>query len=296
MGNFLKEGKKKEMLIRYMYAVGGCFVYSIGFNMLIVPMGMYSGGFTGVSQLFEWVVVNLIGITIPESLNFVGIIYFALNVPLFFLAYKVMSKDYALRSVLIVGVLSVTLLIVPIPANRIVEDYLTASIIGGIICGAGGGLILRGRMAGGGQDIIGVCCSKLFPNFTVGKVTIMINTVVYLFCFFIYDIQMVIYSLIFGVVYSLAVDKVHTQNINMNVIIITKKRGISQTIIDEMKRGVTNWDGEGAYTHQTAYILFVMISKYELPQLKKIVHDIDPQAFMIYSEGWSIDGNFEKRL
>lgn len=293
---FLKEGKKKEMLTRYLYAVGGCLVYSLGFNMLIVPMGMYSGGFTGVAQLLEWVVVNLLGIVIPESLNFVGVIYFALNVPLFFLAYKVMSKDYALRSVLIVGVLSVTLLIVPIPANRIVEDYLTASIIGGIICGAGGGLILRGRMAGGGQDIIGVCCSKLFPNFTVGKVTIMINAVVYLFCFFIYDIQMVIYSLIFGVVYSLAVDKVHTQNINMNVIVITKKRGISQAIIDEMKRGVTNWDGEGAYTHKTAYILFVMISKYELPQLKKIVHDIDPQAFMIYSEGWSIDGNFEKRL
>lgn len=293
---FLKEGKKKEMLTRYLYAVGGCFVYSIGFNMLIVPMGMYSGGFTGVAQLLEWVVVNLLGIVIPESLNFVGIIYFALNVPLFFLAYKVMSRDYALRSVLIVGVLSVTLLIVPIPTHRIVEDYLTASIIGGIICGTGGGLILRGRMAGGGQDIIGVCCSKLFPNFTVGKVTIMINAVVYLFCFFIYDIQMVIYSLIFGVVYSLAVDKVHTQNINMNVIVITKKRGISQAIIDEMKRGVTNWDGEGAYTHKTAYILFVMISKYELPQLKKIVHDIDPQAFMIYSEGWSIDGNFEKRL
>lgn len=293
---FLKEGKKKEMLTRYLYAVGGCFVYSIGFNMLIVPMGMYSGGFTGVAQLLEWVVVNLLGIAIPESLNFVGVIYFALNVPLFFLAYKVMSRDYALRSVLIVGVLSVTLLIVPIPTHRIVEDYLTASIIGGIICGAGGGLILRGRMAGGGQDIIGVCCSKLFPNFTVGKVTIMINAVVYLFCFFIYDIQMVIYSLIFGVVYSLAVDKVHTQNINMNVIVITKKRGISQAIIDEMKRGVTNWDGEGAYTHKTAYILFVMISKYELPQLKKIVHDIDPQAFMIYSEGWSIDGNFEKRL
>ena len=63
-------------------------------------------------------------------------------------------------------------------------------------------------------------------------------------------------------------------------------------IIQEVTgRGVTNWDGEGAYTHKTSYILFVMISKYEVNQIKHIVHSIDPNAFMIFTEGCSVDGN-----
>ena len=294
--NFLNDAKKKEKMSEYLYAIAGCLIYSVAFNMLIVPMGLYSGGFMGISQLVNWAVANLLGIAVPESLNLVGILYFLINVPLFYLAYKVMSKEYAVKSLLAVVVLTVTLVIVPIPKVPIVEDYLTASITGGIVAGFGGGFILRGRMAGGGQDIIGVCFAKKFPNFSVGRVSILINVFVYGLCFLIYDIEMVIYSLIFATVYSLVVDKVHIQNINMSVMIFTKKTGISQAILDEMGRGVTNWDGEGAYTHKTSYILLVMISKYEVAQIKRIVHGIDPHAFMIFTEGCSVDGNFEKRL
>ena len=77
---------------------------------------------------------------------------------------------------------------------------------------------------------------------------------------------------------------------------IAKKLGISKAIMEQMGRGVTNWDGEGAYTNKTSYILYVMISKYEVAQIKKIVRSIDPNAFMIFTEGCSVEGNFEKRL
>ena len=66
--------------------------------------------------------------------------------------------------------------------------------------------------------------------------------------------------------------------------IFTKKLGISKAIMEQMGRGVTNWDGEGAYTNKTSYILFVLISKYEVGQIKQIVHSIDPHAFMIFTE------------
>ena len=111
-----------------------------------------------------------------------------------------------------------------------------------------------------------------------------------------FNIEIVIYSLIYGVVYSIACDRVHIQNINMSVMKFTKKLGISQAIIEQMGRGVTNWDGAGAYTNQASYILFVVISKYEVSQLKRIVRGIDPNAFMIFTEGCSVSGNFEKRL
>lgn len=291
-----KDAKQKERIIEYIYAVSGSLIYSIGFNMLIVPLGLYSGGFMGLAQLMNWIVTEGLGINIPASLNLVGILFYAMNVPLFYMAYKIMSKEFALKSLFIVTVLSVFLMFVPIPTVPIVDDYLTASIIGGIIAGVGGGFILRGRMAGGGQDIIGVCCAKKYPDFSVGKVSIMINFIVYGFCFFIYDIEMVIYSLIFATVYSLAIDKVHIQNINTSVMIFTKKDGIAEAIMSKTGRGVTDWDGEGAYTKEESKILFVMINKYEVPQIKHIVKEIDPKAFMIFTEGCSVDGNFEKRL
>ena len=122
------------------------------------------------------------------------------------------------------------------------------------------------------------------------------NVFVYLICLFMFNIEIVVYSLIYTTVLSLAIDRVHIQNINTSVMIFTKKLGISKAIMEQMGRGVTNWDGEGAYTNKTSYILFVLISKYEVGQIKKIVHSIDPNAFMIFTEGCSVEGNFEKRL
>ena len=288
--------EKKEKLIEYSYAIAGCFIYTIGFNMLIVPMGLYSGGFMGISQLLGYFVTDVLGIVVPESFNLVGVLFFLINVPLFYLSLRILSKAYTIKSILSVIVLSVILVIIPIPTAPIIDDYLTASIIGGIIAGVGGGFILRGRMAGGGQDIIGVCLAKKYPNFSVGKVSIVINAFVFGICLWVYDIEMVIYSLIFTVVYAVSIDKIHIRNINMSAMIFTKKTGIAKAVMEEMHRGVTDWEGEGAYTGEKTYILYVVLSKYEVTQLKDIIRKVDPNAFVIITEGCMVDGNFEKRL
>ena len=157
-------------------------------------------------------------------------------------------------------------------------------------------MVLRGGSSGGGQDILGIYFSKKFPGFSVGKIGIIINIFVYGICLMVFNVEIAIYSLIYGVIYSIACDRVHIQNINMSVMIFTKKLGISRAIIEQTGRGVTNWDGAGAYTNETSYILLVVISKYEVSQLKRIVRSIDPNAFMIFTEGCSVAGNFERRL
>lgn len=293
---FLKSAKGKEWATQFVYSVGGNLIYCIGFNLLIVPMGFYSGGFMGMSQLAGLLLTQGLHLPIPPETNITGIIYFAINVPLMYLGYKILGKEFAVKTLIMTGMMSAFLVAIPIPKIPYVEDYLTSSIIGGIVCGLGSGLVLRGRSSAGGQDIIGLCCAKKFADFSVGKVTIIINIFVYGLCMFLFDIEIVIYSLIYATVLSVAVDRVHIQNINTSVMIFTKKIGISKAIMEQTGRGVTNWDGEGAYTHRTSYILFVMISKYEVAQLKKIVRKLDPDAFMIFTEGCSVDGNFEKRL
>lgn len=288
--------KKKESVLQIMNTIIGSFIYAIGLNMLITPLGLYNGGFMGIAQLIRTFLIMGLHIPVPAGLDLAGFLYFILNVPLFYLGFRVMGKAFTLKSLFGVGVISLCLVLVRVPQTPMIEDYLTSCIIGGIVAGCGSGIILRARSTAGGPDIIGVCCAKKYPNLSVGKVNLLINFIVYAVCLFLYNIEVVVYSLIYATVFSLTVDKLHIQNINTSVMIFTKKTGISDAIMTQTGRGVTNWDGEGAYTHKTSYILFVMISKYEVNQIKHIVHSIDPNAFMIFTEGCSVDGNFEKRL
>ena len=162
--------------------------------------------------------------------------------------------------------------------------------------GTGAGIVLKGGTSGGGQDIIGVALSKTHPNFSVGKISIAINAVIYGICFLLFDIQTVIYSMIYAVVNALALDYQHTQNINVQVMIFTKKEGITDKVIHELRRGLTYWRGNGGYTDEDTYVLTTMVTKYELPRLIEIVRSVDPNAFVMSNEGTKIYGNFQKRF
>ena len=249
----------------------------------------------GVAQLIRTFVVSVLHVD-AGNIDLAGIIFYILNVPLFYLAWKGIGKSFCVRTVIAATMESVLLTAIPIPTEPIISDMLTACIIGGLIAGVGTGLILRGGSSGGGQDIVGILCAKKYPGFSVGKIGIIMNIGVYGICMMLFDIEVVIYSLIYATVTSLAIDKIHIQNINMSVMIFTKKIGIAKAIMEETGRGVTNWEGTGAYTNENTEILYVVISKYEVNQIKRIVQKIDPKAFMIFTEGTAVTGNFEKRL
>ena len=276
-------------------AVLGAVMFAFGLNVMIIPLSLYNGGFMGIAQLIRTLLIAITGISFGQT-DIAGTIYFLLNLPLIYLAWSKMGKGFFVRSMIVIVVQTAALTLIPIPSTPLIEDYLTACIVGGIIAGAGSGLILRGESSGGGQDILGIYMTQRFPGFSVGKVGLLINIFVYSICFFMFNIEIVIYSLIYGVVYATACDHIHIQNINVSVMIFTKKAGIAEAIMEQTRRGVTNWDGEGAYTHADSSILMVVVSKYEVNELKRIVKSIDPNAFMIFTEGCDIDGNFEKRL
>lgn len=289
------DNMQKQRVYGMVNAILGSVMFAFGLNVFITPLSLYNGGFMGISQLIRTLIVQVLHFSFGQT-DIAGIIYFLINIPLIYMAWSKMGKEFFGRSVITIIVQTAALTFLPVPASPVIDDYLTACVIGGIIAGTGSGMILRGGSSGGGQDILGIYFTKKFPGFSVGKVSIIINFFVYGICLLMFNIEIVIYSLIYGVVYSIACDRVHIQNINMSVMIFTKKLGISRAIIEQTGRGVTNWDGAGAYTNETSYILFVVISKYEVSQLKRIVRSIDPNAFMIFTEGCSVSGNFEKRL
>ena len=292
----MKKYLNKQFGMEMLLAVIGGTLFACGVNILITPLGLYNGGFMGMAQLIRTGLVQGLKLSFLSKYDIAGIIYYIINIPLFYWAWKEMGKMFLFKSLVTVTIQTLWMTFLPIPTEPIFSDYLTSCIIGGLVVGTGVGTILRGRSSGGGQDIVGVICAKKFPNFSVGKITIMMNVVIYAICLWMFDIEIVVYSLIYTTVLAMACDRVHVQNINMSAMIFTKKDGISDAVLQEMRRGVTAWDGVGAYTNEGTHIYYIMISKYEVEKLKEIVHRIDPHAFVVLNEGSRVVGNFEKRL
>ena len=291
----MEKQTQKTMVMQIAGTLAGSVLFAAGVNLIIMPMNLYNGGFMGVAQLIRTFLASVFHIHV-SNFDLAGIIYYIINVPLFYWAWKYVGKGFFIRTVFAATFQTIFLTIIPVPTTPVITDLLTACIVGGLVAGSGTGLILRSGSSGGGQDIIGVICTKKYPGFSVGKIGMMMNVLVYGICFLMFDIEIVIYSLIYTVVLSLTIDKIHVQNINMSVVIFTKKEGVAEAIMNETGRGVTNWDGKGAYTKETSHILYVVINKYEVNQIKRIVQKIDQSAFMIFNEGSSVIGNFEKRL
>lgn len=286
----------KREVKNYIVMIFGVFMFSLGVNLFITPLNLYNGGAVGIAQLLRTAVIDYMHIPVPKNIDLSGIIYFAINLPLMILAYKGINKVFFIKTSVSVVVLTLAMTLIPIPETPIIGDILTSCIVGGLISGAGIGLCLRSGGSGGGLDIVGVYVSTKYKNFSVGKISILINLFVYAICALMFSFEVFIYSVIYAAVFSVTLDKFHYQNIMIQVTIFTKVEGIQKPIMEQLYRGITEWKGDGAYTHEETNILCTAISKYEIPILRKIVLGLDPKAFIIYNEVSSIDGNFIKKL
>ncbi|MBQ0005563.1 MAG: YitT family protein [Clostridiales bacterium] len=287
--------KNNKLTEKIFLTIVGNLIYAAGNNVCITPLHLYSGGFTGVTQLIRIFLLQVLHLQ-ENGFSYTGIIYFCINAPFFIIAYKVMGKKFLATTVVSIVMSSAFLSLIPIPVVPIIEDPMLASIIGGLGSGIGAGMVLRAGSSQGGQDLLGVCLAKTHPDFKVGTIGIIISICIYTICLVVYDVQTVLYSMIFAVVTGLAIDKVHIQNIKLEALIITKNEGIAAAIMEELRRGVTYWEGTGAYTKQDANILVTVISKYEEPLLKEIVGRVDPNAFVVITDNARVIGNFEKRF
>lgn len=287
---------KKNEIKNYGLVIVGGIIFAAGLNLFIVPVGLYSGGIIGIAQIIRTMLQDYTSINLPQSVDMAGIINFIMNIPLFILAYRSISKTFFTKTLLCVIAQTLSMTLITIPSVAILDDTLAACLIGGLICGFGIGLALRSGGSGGGLDILGVFFTKKFANFSVGKLGIIVNVFVFGVCAWLFNIEIAIYSIIYTACMLMVLDKIHYQNINMTAMIFTKNEHIKEKILRETGRGVTYWIGAGAYTKSDTQILMTVISKYEIGLLKKIIYETDPQAFVIFTEGSDISGNFEKRL
>lgn len=291
------EIKDKTFWERNAMAVVGMLIFSAGINFFIVPADLYNGGLMGISQIIRTIVVRCFPV-FSGNWDIAGMINLILNVPLFVLAYLFIGKNFFVRTIVCVVSQTIFLSILPIPASPIVSDILTASIIGGIIGGTGIGISLRSGGSSGGMDIVGMYFTKKYKDFSVGKVSLAVNVLVYGICAILFGLSTAIYSIIYSAVSMLMTDKAHTQNINTEVLVFTKKNPekIMDYIVREFKRDATWWEAKGGYTESRTYMIVTVLSKYECAHLRRELKSIDEHAFVVEKDGISIGGRYEKHL
>lgn len=283
-----------SVMKQYGNLIVGSVLLTVGIWLFVTPTGINFGGMIGLSQLLNRLLHYLVNI--PATWNTLGIINFVLNIPLFLVALKVMHKEFCFKTLLSVVIQTVLLSLLPPLPQPLVSDMLLNVIFAALICGIGVGLALSGSGCCGGMDIATVCLVKKKPDFKAGQLSIGFNIVLFGICLFFDDLQTILYSVIFVALLYTTADRFHAQNINVTALIFTKNKALKHIIMERTGRGVTYWNGKGAYTDSDTEILYVAINKYEVQLLNKIIHEVDANAFVTLSAGAMIHGGFEKRL
>lgn len=276
----------------YFFAMLGGIIYAAGLNIFIFPLNLYIGNVTGIAQMLQSI-INQVG---GFNLEMTGVMLFLINIPLLILTYRVINKGFFFKTLLTLAAQSIAMAVIPIGAEPLINDWLTLCVIGGLTTGFGAGFSLRHGGSGGGLDILGVYLSLKFRSFSVGKVSMMVSGIVMLYVVLNFPVEILIYSIIFTVAYSLTLDQVHYQNVKVFVMIITSNNEVAAFINQRVRRGVTMWEATGIYSKEKKNVILAIVDKYEFRNLKKNLLELDPTVFMIDSERVDVTGTFEKHL
>ena len=282
--------------LRLGMGVCGALLLAAAINLFIVPQGLYSGGLYGLCQVIRTLLKTKLGLETPFDMA--GLLYLLGNLPLIWLAWRTMGRDFVIRMSVTTVVNSIALAVIPSPATPIIADKLTSCLVGGMLAGFSGGLILTCGCSTGGLDILGLYLSKKGSRFTVGRFSITFNAALYTLCAVLFDLSTAIYSAIYVVFSALFLDRQHQQNVSVQMLIFTKEdpRRLGEVITEKLGRGFTYWEGQGGYSHEGVHVLCVCLSKYEVVSLQLTLHELDPHAFFILKEGVRVGGNFERHL
>ncbi|MDE8677976.1 YitT family protein [Limosilactobacillus mucosae] len=278
--------KKRDQKILIKIAVALCYgvLSAMAINMFLSHANSYSVGLLGGSQLLQALFLQS-GLHISMSL-----LVAVLNVPLFVFAWYEFGFSYILFSMLAVGFNVVFLKF--IPTATLVNDPLTNTIIGAAILGIGIGLCFNQGFTTGGSDIVVTYCQKKLHK-KVGMLNNLINGAILVVTVLCFGPSRIVYSLIGMLVTSLMMDHTFVLQEDVSVTIYTKKSAAVAEQLRNFVHGATLLHGTGVYTNEPTDIILVCTPKAQLNELRKMVHNVDPDSFISISRADVEFGNYQ---
>lgn len=257
----------------------GCLICAFAVKGILIPKQFLAGGLTGLSMLLHYLFS-----TIP-----VGVIYFALSIPLFVVGWMFVGRRFFFFSLAGASIYSVAMMC-PFPVLPI-EDMILSTLAAGMITGVGSGIILRSLGSAGGLDILTVVLYKKYA-LRPGTVVLTFNSILMLLAALRIPLEMVLYTLIFLFVsthfFNLIITGLSQRKSVM--IISTKWKGISLEIMNRLNRGVTIVSGQGGFSGKEMRILYSVITLTELSRFKELIRRIDPEAFVVVTDTLEVMG------
>jgi uncharacterized membrane-anchored protein YitT (DUF2179 family) len=249
-------------------------------NAILIPKHFATGGITGLC-LIIFKAIPVINI---------GWIYFLINIPLFLMAWKYVGRRFFLFS--IIGVLSFTVAVSLIHIPIHVEDNILGALLAGLIFGAGTGIALLSSGSQGGLDILSVMLLRRF-SITLGNTFLAANLVILVLVAAFYSIDALLYTLIVIYVSSKITNIVVTGLSQRKAVLIISPHWetISREVLKDIRRGVTIIQGQGGFSGQQEHILYTVVPLMEIGQVKSLIRQIDPDAFVVISDTLEVVNN-----
>ena len=275
--------KKWQWIIDFVKIVFGCSLFGVGFNMFLSPAGLNAGGISGLGMIF----VQFFNV------GTVGGITTAINIPLFILAVFLLGKKFFVGS--LVGMLSLSVAIdifAFLPAVDI--EPLMCALYGGILAGAGLGIVFATGASTGGSDIIIRILKLRWRNTPIGVISIGFDMVIAALTGIVFkDIACALYSGVAIFITGKVIDlMVYSFDYSKVALIITDHyKEVAEQIAIQLDRGATYLNGEGSYTGAEKKVILTAVKRQQLAELKSLVVAIDPQAFVIVQEAHQVLGD-----
>ena len=258
----------------FMFIVFGILSYAVGYTAFILPERVVMGGVSGLSALIYYAT------NIPA-----GISIFVLNITLLIIAFSALTKQFVVRT--IIGVILLSLFIGALqpffqayPIITAGEDKFMHVLIGGMLGGAGLGIVFSHNGSTGGTDIITVLLTKHF-NLSFGRAMQFIDCTIICSSYLLFhSMETIVYGVVFTLVASFVCDfVVNGSRQTVQFLIISKNyKEIADTINRRVNRGVTVIEGKGWYSKENVEMLVVLSRKYESQDIFAVIKQIDPQA------------------
>lgn len=259
----------------------GSLVVVVAFNLFLIPHEVLSSGLSGISMI--------LGMISPVN---TGVANFLLNLPLLIIGYKMLGKKFIVNSIFSVIIISIGLYLVPIYA--IADDKILSSIFGGALTGLGVGIVFRCSGSTGGFDIIGMIVARK-RDFPIGALLSGMNAVVIVISGFLFDWDSALYTLVSIFVTGKVVDAIYTDHAKLTLMIITDQgEEMRNHLLTNLYRGLTVMDGVGGYSNNQRNVLITVISRYELNEVKNLITEVDPIAFVNITETIEVMGLFHR--
>lgn len=265
---------------RIFIIIVGAVLLALGFKMFIIPHQLLSGGISGVSMLLGY------------ALNIdIELLYFVLNLPILIWGWFVIGRGFVALS--IVSVIVTTGLMFVIPEQQFIQDPIIASVFGGVIIGAGTGISLRCGGSTGGIDIVGSIVTK-HRDFPLGTVLFAINALIVIALGYPDNWDLALLSMLSIYIAGRIVDTIHVRHVKITAFIITEQREKMLEQLLQRPRGVTIINTKGAYSKHNNEMLMTVTTRYELVELRDIIQQTDPEAFVNIVETVDIIGEFNR--